>query len=86
MGNIGGREWFATARETTLKSQTQMMGSASFLGWIGVVVFLVLAGLGRSLGFAVAAGVLGLVTICWQVVNHRRRHRWDHLMAKAAQE
>jgi Flp pilus assembly protein TadB len=78
--------YFAQATDTARRSQSRMMGSASFLGWGVVGLFVVLAVLGPSPGFLAAALVLGAAMVTWEVLKYRRAHRWDRLEARAARQ
>lgn len=86
VGYMSGEDWSASAREVAERSQSQMMGSTVFLGWIAVGFLLLLAWLGDSVGLLAAAVVAALATLCWHGMNFRKRHRWDRLEAKAAAE
>jgi Flp pilus assembly protein TadB len=81
---MSGEDWTASAREVAERSQSQMMGSTVFLGWIAVAFLLLLAWLGDSVGLLVGASAAAAATLCWHGLNYRKRHRWDRLKAKAA--
>lgn len=85
MGVIGdGYTFVATAREVARRSQTQMMGSASILGWLVTAMLVALGAAARATGlFLIGVGLVAVMT-WWEIRNHRRRHRWDRLEERAA--